>query len=94
MRDPGPPLPRFRGVAKERGGKGKRAAPLMPGRRKSGIPYSQMRTGQWKILLQGRQLAVQRVLYLTVGTPETVVVTATPTVVVGITSTPAAISTQ
>lgn len=51
-----------------------------------------MRSGQWKIILRGQQLAVQRVIYLTAGSPETIVVTATSTVVVGITSTPAAIS--
>ncbi|KAK7973077.1 hypothetical protein PG996_007306 [Apiospora saccharicola] len=57
-----------------------------------GIPYSQMRTGQWRIILSGRQLAVQRVINLTVGKPETVVITATPTITIGITSTPEAIT--
>ncbi|KAK7917328.1 hypothetical protein PG985_010936 [Apiospora marii] len=42
-----------------------------------GIPYSQMWTGQWRIILSGRQIAVQRVINLTVGKPETVVVTHT-----------------
>ncbi|KAK7946830.1 uncharacterized protein PG986_011151 [Apiospora aurea] len=41
-----------------------------------GIPYSQMWTGQWRIILSGRQIAVQRIINLTVGKPETVVVTA------------------
>ncbi|KAK8099084.1 uncharacterized protein PG998_012325 [Apiospora kogelbergensis] len=57
-----------------------------------GIPYSQMWTGQWRIILSGRQIAVQRVINLTVGKPETVVITATPTITVGITSTPVAIT--
>ncbi|KAK6839884.1 hypothetical protein PG989_015750 [Apiospora arundinis] len=57
-----------------------------------GIPYSQMWTGQWRIILSGRQIAVQRVINLTVGKPETVVITATPTITVGITSTPQAIT--
>ncbi|KAI1344678.1 hypothetical protein F5Y15DRAFT_756 [Xylariaceae sp. FL0016] len=55
-----------------------------------GIAYSSMPSGQWKIIISGTKMAVQRVITLTAGTPETVVITATPTVVIGLTSTPAA----
>ncbi|KAI8624811.1 hypothetical protein F5Y19DRAFT_480190 [Xylariaceae sp. FL1651] len=54
------------------------------------IAYSSMSSGQWKIIISGVYVAVQRVITLTSGTPSTVVVTATPTVVIGVTSTPAA----
>ncbi|KAI0528232.1 hypothetical protein F5B22DRAFT_27530 [Xylaria bambusicola] len=53
-----------------------------------GIAYSSMSSGQWKIVLSGTNVAVQRVINLTLVSPSTVTVTATPTVIVGITSTP------
>ncbi|KAB5577570.1 hypothetical protein GE09DRAFT_1168517 [Coniochaeta sp. 2T2.1] len=40
-----------------------------------GIPYSAMQSGTWKIIVQGSQIAVQRTITLTVGVPQTVVVT-------------------
>ncbi|KAI0972344.1 hypothetical protein F4678DRAFT_430043 [Xylaria arbuscula] len=52
------------------------------------IAYSSMTSGQWKIVISGANVAVQRILNLNVVTPSTVIVTATPTVVVGVTSTP------
>ncbi|KAI0206733.1 hypothetical protein F4808DRAFT_4871 [Astrocystis sublimbata] len=52
------------------------------------IAYSSMSSGQWKIIISGASVAVQRVINLTSAAPSTVVVTATPTVVIGITSTP------
>ncbi|KAI0019264.1 hypothetical protein F4780DRAFT_747733 [Xylariomycetidae sp. FL0641] len=55
-----------------------------------GIPYSSMSTGTWRIQLTGSDIAVQRTITLTVGTPETIVITATPTVIEGVTSTPPA----
>jgi hypothetical protein len=55
-----------------------------------GIPYSAMSSGTWKIVLQGRQVSTQRAITLTVGVPVTSTVTVTPTIVLGITSTPAA----
>ena len=57
-----------------------------------GIPFSAMRTGQWRIVIAGSQIAVQRTINLSVGFPETTTVTATPTVVIGITSTPRAVT--
>ncbi|KAI1868842.1 hypothetical protein JX265_006821 [Neoarthrinium moseri] len=57
-----------------------------------GIPYSSMPSGQWKIILSGQQVAVQRVITLTAGLPTTVTVIATPTVIVGVTSTPKAVT--
>ncbi|SPO06605.1 uncharacterized protein DNG_09295 [Cephalotrichum gorgonifer] len=59
-----------------------------------GIPYSSMTSGQWKIQIAGNQIQVQRTINLTVGFPETETVTATPTVVIGITSTPSAHTVQ
>ncbi|KAK1750798.1 hypothetical protein QBC47DRAFT_86886 [Echria macrotheca] len=52
-----------------------------------GIPFSVMRSGTWKIIVSGDQLSVQRTITLTVGVPNTVWVTATPTVVIGVTVT-------
>ncbi|KAK5628981.1 hypothetical protein RRF57_004696 [Xylaria bambusicola] len=42
----------------------------------------------WKIVISGTNVAVQRIINLTMVSPSTVTVTATPTVIVGITSTP------
>jgi hypothetical protein len=55
-----------------------------------GIPYSAMKSGTWKIIMSGQQVQVQRIVTLTVGVPQTTTVTATPTIVLGITSTPRA----
>ncbi|KAK3906716.1 hypothetical protein C8A05DRAFT_40471 [Staphylotrichum tortipilum] len=52
-----------------------------------GIPFSAMRSGRWKIVISGRQISSQRTITLTVGVPQTTWVTATPTVVVGYTTT-------
>ncbi|KAK3316662.1 hypothetical protein B0H66DRAFT_604940 [Apodospora peruviana] len=52
-----------------------------------GIPFSVMKSGSWKIIVSGDQIATQRNVNLIVGAPQTVWITATPTVVVGITST-------
>ncbi|KAJ8130781.1 hypothetical protein O1611_g2845 [Lasiodiplodia mahajangana] len=52
------------------------------------IAYSSMPSGQWKIVISGSNVAVQRVINLTGVAPSTVIVTATPTVTLGITSTP------
>ncbi|KAI0855915.1 hypothetical protein F4860DRAFT_429683 [Xylaria cubensis] len=52
------------------------------------IAYSSMSSGQWRIVISGVNVAVQRVINLTSVSPSTVTVTATPTVIVGITSTP------
>ncbi|KAI0911262.1 hypothetical protein F4823DRAFT_561102 [Ustulina deusta] len=52
------------------------------------IAYSSMSSGQWRIVISGVNVAVQRTINLTSVAPSTVFVTATPTVVVGITSTP------
>ncbi|KEZ45151.1 hypothetical protein SAPIO_CDS2596 [Scedosporium apiospermum] len=57
-----------------------------------GIPFSAMRSGNWKIIISGDQVNVQRTISLTVGLPETSTVTATPTIVLGITSTPRAVT--
>ncbi|KAG7286387.1 hypothetical protein NEMBOFW57_008696 [Staphylotrichum longicolle] len=47
-----------------------------------------MVSGRWKIVIAGRQISSQRTITLTVGQPQTTWVTkATPTVVVGYTST-------
>ncbi|KAK1828183.1 hypothetical protein QBC39DRAFT_360067 [Podospora conica] len=59
-----------------------------------GIPYSVMRSGTWKIVVAGYQLAVQRTIRLTVGLPQTTWVTATPTVVIGVTVTAKASTVQ
>lgn len=40
-----------------------------------GIPFSAMRSGSWKIVVTGYQLAVQRTISLTVGLPQTTWVT-------------------
>ncbi|RWA05704.1 hypothetical protein EKO27_g9408 [Xylaria grammica] len=56
---------------------------------RSGIAFSSMSSGQWRIVISGANVAVQRVINLTSVAPSTVIVTATPTVTVGITSTPA-----
>ncbi|KAI0811479.1 hypothetical protein GGR55DRAFT_643292 [Xylaria sp. FL0064] len=53
------------------------------------IAFSSMSSGQWKIIISGANVAVQRIINLTLVSPSTVIVTATPTVIVGITSTPA-----
>jgi hypothetical protein len=55
-----------------------------------GIPYSAMKSGNWKIIMSGQQVQVQRTMTFTVGVPQTITVTATPTIVLGITSTPRA----
>jgi len=55
-----------------------------------GIPFSAMRSGGWKIIVQGNQIAVQRSVTLTVGVPATTTVTATPTIIIGVTTTPRA----
>ncbi|KAH9885160.1 hypothetical protein F4778DRAFT_513572 [Xylariomycetidae sp. FL2044] len=55
-----------------------------------GIPYSSMASGTWKIILSGQNIGVQRTISLAVGSPETITVTITPTVIIGITSTPPA----
>lgn len=52
-----------------------------------GIPFSAMRSGTWKIIVSGNQIATQRTITLRIGAPETVWRTATPTVVVGVTVT-------
>lgn len=52
-----------------------------------GIPFSLMRSGTWKIIVAGSQISVQRTITLTVGAPQTVWVTATPTVIIGVTVT-------
>jgi hypothetical protein len=49
-----------------------------------------MKSGTWKIIMSGQQVQVQRSMTFTVGVPETTTVTATPTIVLGITSTPRA----
>ncbi|KAI1121510.1 hypothetical protein F5Y10DRAFT_288422 [Nemania abortiva] len=54
------------------------------------IAYSSMPSGQWRIIISGANVAVQRVINLTPVAPSTVTVTATPTVTLGITSTPKA----
>lgn len=41
----------------------------------SGIPFSLMSSGAWKIVLQGNQIAVQRNINLSVGVPQVVTVT-------------------
>ena len=41
----------------------------------SGIPFSAMKSGVWKIVLESNQIAVQRSITLKIGAPETVVVT-------------------
>ncbi len=40
----------------------------------SGIPFSAMKSGVWKIVVSGDQIAVQRSITLTVGIPQTVTV--------------------
>ena len=52
-----------------------------------GIPFSAMRSGNWRIIVSGNQISVQRSITLTVGQPQTVWYTATPTVVIGVTVT-------
>ncbi|KAK3394867.1 hypothetical protein B0H63DRAFT_556017 [Podospora didyma] len=52
-----------------------------------GIPFSAMRSGTWKIIVSGDQIATQRSITLTAGAPQTQWITATPTVVVGYTIT-------
>ncbi|KXX80841.1 hypothetical protein MMYC01_201899 [Madurella mycetomatis] len=52
-----------------------------------GIPFSAMSSGDWKIVIAGNQISSQRIIKLTVGVPQTTWVTATPTVVVGYTTT-------
>ncbi|TLS29343.1 hypothetical protein PpBr36_01551 [Pyricularia pennisetigena] len=56
------------------------------------IPFSAMRTGPWKLVLVGRQISTERIINLKVGPLATTTVTATPTIIVGITSTPRAIT--
>lgn len=41
----------------------------------SGIPFSAMRSGEWRILLAGDEIQVQRTITLTVGEPEVETVT-------------------
>ncbi|KAI5923150.1 hypothetical protein F4810DRAFT_670573 [Camillea tinctor] len=57
------------------------------------IPYSSMSSGIWKIILSGIKIAAQRVITLTAKVPGTVTVIATPTIIIGITSTPEATTT-
>ncbi|KAK4229416.1 hypothetical protein QBC38DRAFT_109107 [Podospora fimiseda] len=52
-----------------------------------GIPFSYMKSGVWKIIIAGNQISTQRTIGLTVGAPQITYVTATPTVVVGVTTT-------
>ncbi|KAK0614971.1 hypothetical protein B0T17DRAFT_582703 [Bombardia bombarda] len=52
-----------------------------------GIPFSSMKSGTWKIIISGSQIATQRVITVTVGVPQTTWITVTPTVVVGYTTT-------
>ncbi|KAK4191165.1 hypothetical protein QBC35DRAFT_488361 [Podospora australis] len=52
-----------------------------------GIPFSAMKSGTWKIIVAGNQISSQRTISLTVGVPQTTWVTATPTVIVGYTTT-------
>jgi len=52
-----------------------------------GIPFSAMASGRWEIIIAGDQISSQRVVTLAVGVPQTTWVTATPTVVVGYTTT-------
>lgn len=59
-----------------------------------GIPFSAMKSGQWRIIMAGQQVQVQRTMTFTVGLPETTTITATPTIVIGITSTPVAQTVQ
>lgn len=40
-----------------------------------GIPFSAMKSGTWKIIVAGDQIAVQRTITLTVGIPQTSTVT-------------------
>ncbi|KAI1467795.1 uncharacterized protein F4812DRAFT_427609 [Daldinia caldariorum] len=54
------------------------------------LKYSEMTTGIYRIVLTGNTIRFQRTIALIVGVPEVVTVTATPTVVVGVTSTPEA----
>lgn len=58
-----------------------------------GIPFSLMSSGQWRIVLQGNQIALQRNINLSVGVPQVITVTATPTVVIGVTTTARAATT-
>ncbi|KAI0881668.1 uncharacterized protein GGS22DRAFT_54808 [Annulohypoxylon maeteangense] len=53
-----------------------------------GITFSAMASGLYKIIMQGQNIGVQRTIALTAGIPTTITFTATPTVIVGITSTP------
>ncbi|KAK3937407.1 hypothetical protein QBC46DRAFT_319704 [Diplogelasinospora grovesii] len=41
-----------------------------------GIPFSAMKSGVWRIIVSGNQIAVQRTITLTVGTPATTWITA------------------
>lgn len=59
-----------------------------------GIPFSAMYSGDWTIIIAGEAVQVQRTVSLTVGEPEEVTVTATPTIVLGITSTARAVTVQ
>ncbi|KAI1098471.1 hypothetical protein F4804DRAFT_122926 [Jackrogersella minutella] len=52
------------------------------------IEYSAMSSGLYKIIIQGASIGVQRTIALTAGTPSTITFTATPTVIIGVTSTP------
>ncbi|KAI2624860.1 hypothetical protein GGR54DRAFT_654590 [Hypoxylon sp. NC1633] len=52
------------------------------------LELSAMTSGLYKIIIQGSKIGVQRTIALTVGTPQTTIITATPTVIVGVTSTP------
>ncbi|KAI0853094.1 hypothetical protein F5Y00DRAFT_257746 [Daldinia vernicosa] len=52
------------------------------------IRYSAMSSGLYKIIISGSAIGVQRTIALTVGTPDVITITATPTVIVGVTSTP------
>jgi hypothetical protein len=57
-----------------------------------GIPFSAMKSGTWRIVVAGNQIAAQRTITLNVGIPQTTTITATPTVIVGVTSTPRAVT--
>jgi len=41
----------------------------------SGIPFSAMKSGAWRIVVEGSQIAVQRTINLNVGNPSVVIVT-------------------
>jgi len=46
----------------------------------SSIAYSSMSSGQWKIIISGANVAVQRTINLAIGAPSTVTVTVSNTI--------------